>query len=195
MFSTSSLYFLVAIFGESIESSEAHGLQLAEGQDNETTESAHNENHEKTLEIHNESAESSEQRLQEEQAPGQNTNESEHLEVKETEETLHQETSENQRRVLEFPLSIIAGIGYAAIGLWMILDKRNSKVPYIIAIVGSLVLLGIYASSRTIGISSLGVEPVGLLDSIVAALQVVIIATSLYILIMKIYNKGMTVGR
>ena len=39
MFSTSSLYFLVAIFGESIESSEAHGLQLVEGQENETTES------------------------------------------------------------------------------------------------------------------------------------------------------------
>jgi hypothetical protein len=190
MFSTSSLYFLVAIFGESIESSEAHGLQLAEGQENETTESAHNENHEKTLEIHNESAESPEQRLQEEQAPGQNTNESKHLGVKETEETLHQETSENQRRVLEFPLSIIAGIGYAAIGLWMILDKRNSKVPYIIAIVGSLVLLGIYFTSRTVGISSLGTEPIGLLDAIVAGLQVAIIAISLYILIGKIYIKG-----
>jgi hypothetical protein len=86
MFSTSSLYFLVAIFGESIESSEAHGLQLVEGQKNETTESAHNENQEKTLEIHNESGESSEQRLQEEQAPEQNTNESRHLELKETKE-------------------------------------------------------------------------------------------------------------
>ena len=195
MFSTSSLYFLVAIFGESIESSEAHGLQLVEGQENETTESAHNENQEKTLEIHNESGESSEQRQLEEQRIEQNTNESKHLELKETEEILHQETSENQRRVLEFPLSIIAGIGYAAIGLWMILDKRNSKVPYIIAIVGSLVLLGIYFTSRTVGISSLGTEPIGLLDAIVAGLQVAIIAISLYILIGKIYIKGMTVGK
>lgn len=194
MFSTSSLYFLVAIFGESIESSEAHGLQLVEGQENETTESAHNENQEKTLEIHNESSESSEQRLQEEKAPEQNANESKHL-LKETEETLHQETSENQRRVLEFPLSVGAGIGYAAIGLWMILDKRNSKVPYIIAIVGSLVLLGVYFTSRTVGFSSLGTEPIGLLDAIVAGLQVAIIAISLYILIGKIYIKGMTVGK
>jgi hypothetical protein len=155
MFSTSSLYFLVAIFGESIESSEARALQLVEGQKNETTESAH--------------------------------------EIQE--ETPHHETSENQRRVLELPLSITAGIGYAAIGLWMIVDRRNSKIPYIIAIVGSLILLGIYASSRTIGISSLGIEPVGLLDAIVAALQVIIIATSLYILITKIYPKGMTVGK
>ncbi len=146
---------MVAIFGESIESSEARSLRLVEGQKNETTESAH--------------------------------------EIQE--ETPHHETSENQRRVLEFPFSITAGIGYAAIGLWMILDERNSKIPYIIAIVGSLILLGIYASSRTIGISSLGIEPVGLLDAIVAALQVIIIATSLYILITKIYPKGMTVGK
>jgi len=68
-------------------------------------------------------------------------------------------------------LSIGAGVGYTAIGIWMILDKRNSKIPYIIAILGSLILLGIYASSRTIGISHLGTEPVGLLDSIVAGLS------------------------
>jgi len=156
MFSTSSLYFLVAIFGESIESSEAHGLQLVGGQEN--------------------------------------TNESNKRLLKETGEILHQEISENQCRVLEFPLSIIAGMGYAAIGLWMILDRRNSKVPYIIAIVGSLVLLGIYFTSRTVVISSLGTEPIGLLDAIVAGLQVAIIAISLYILLNKIYAKGMTVG-
>jgi len=196
MFSTSSLYFLVAIFGEGIESSEAHGLQLVEAQADETTESEHNENQEEAVgETHNETGESPEQHLLERQALEQNASESKHIEGEGTEETLHQETSENQRRILEFPLSISAGIGYAATGVWMILDKRNSNIPYIIAIVGSLILLGIYASSRTIGISSLGVEPVGLLDSIVAALQVVIIATSLYILIMKIYNKGMTVGK
>ncbi len=44
MFSTSALYFSVAIFGERIETNEAHGLQLVEGQtEGETTESAHNE--------------------------------------------------------------------------------------------------------------------------------------------------------
>ena len=195
MFSTSSLYFLVAIFGESIESSEAHGLHLVEGQEEESTESEHNENQGEALETHNETGESPEQRLQEEQAAEQNASESKHVEGEETEETLHQETSENQRRVLEFPLSLGAGIGYAAIGLWMILDKRNSKIPYIIAIVGSLVLLGIYFTSRTVGISSLGTEPIGLLDAIVAGLQVAIIAISLYILFGKIYIKGMTVGK
>ena len=194
MFSTSSLYFLVAIFGESIETDEAHGLQLVEGQESETTESAHNENQEETLgEMHNESSESSEQRLHENQVE-QNANESKHIEVKETEETLHQEAFEKQRRTFEFPLSISAGVGYAAVGLWMILDKSNSKIPYTIAIVGSLILLGIYIASRTVGISSLGIEPVGLLDVIVGVLQGGIIVGSSYILLNKIYAKGMTVG-
>lgn len=196
MFSTSALYFLVAIFGESIETNEAHGFQFVEGQEGPAEESTHNESQEEALgEIHNESGESTEQRLQEEQVE-QNVNESEHIEGAEAGEATHEESSsENQHKMLEFPLSVSAGIGYAVTGLWMILDKRNNKIPYIIAIVGSLILLGIYASSRTIGISGLGVEPVGLLDSIVAGLQVVIIATSLYILITKIYTKGMTVGK
>jgi cation transport ATPase len=191
MFSTSSLYFLVAIFGESIESSEAHALQLVKGQEEETTEPEQNENQKQSIgEIHNESGESLEQHLQE-----HNANESKHFDAKETEETLHKESSENQRRAIEFPLSISAGVGYAAVGLWMILDKRNSKIPYLIAIIGSLVLSGIYFASRTVGITSLGTEPIGLLDAIVAGLQVAIIAISLYILFGKIYIKGMTVGK
>ena len=195
MFSTSSLYLLVAIFGESIESSEAHGLQIVEGQEEETTESGHTEEQE-AAEIHNESGESAEQHLQEEQTLEQNTNKSKHVEGgEETEEAIHQEASENQRRALEFPLSVSAGIGYAAIGLWMILDKRNSKIPYIIAIVGSLILLGIYFASRTVGLSNLGTEPIGFLDSVVAELQVAIIAISLYVLFGKIYIKGLTVGK
>jgi hypothetical protein len=179
-------------------------LQVVEGQKEETAEPPHNENQGAAQnQIHNESGESAEQRLQEGQTeqhgitPSQSeVNETKHIEGIGTEKALHKESaSETQRRNLEFPLSISAGVGYAAIGLWMILDKRNSKIPYIIAIVGSLILLGIYASSRTIGISSLGKEPVGLLDAIVAALQVIIIATSLYILITKIYPKGMTVSK
>ena len=195
MFSTSSLYILVSIYGESIESSKVNGLQLVEGQEEETTESGHNEEQE-GAEIHNESAESPEQRIEEQEALEQNTNEAQHIEGgEESEETIHQEASENQRRALEFPLSISAGIGYAAIGLWMILDKRNCKIPYIVAIVGSLVLLGIYFASRTVGISTLGTEPIGLLDAIVAGLQVTIIASSLYILIGKIYIKGMSAAK
>jgi len=74
MFSTSSLYFLVAIYGESIETNkEVHGLQLVHGQGQEVTEPGHNENQEKAQnQVDNESNESVEQRLkegQEEQVP------------------------------------------------------------------------------------------------------------------------------
>lgn len=193
MFSTSSLYFIVAIFGERVESGEAHGLLFVEGQEDETAESAHTENQEGTQnQTHNESSESAEQRHEEgkiephsdEKALSQSeVNESSHTEGIELKEASHTESaSETQRKNLELPFSIGAGIGYAAIGLWLIFDKSNSKKPYIIALVGSLIILGMYVFSRTVGIFSLGIEPVGVLDRIVAVLQGAIIADSSYIL-------------
>jgi hypothetical protein len=137
---------------------------------------------------HNESEESTAEQLKEAQEIGESN---EHVEDEEDEEgtEAHQETaSENQRKTLEFPLSVSAGAGYAIVGLWMILDNKNRKIPYLIAIVGSLALLGIYSTSRTVGIPSLGVEPVGLLDLIVAMLQGGIIVGSSYILTTKIYT-------
>ena len=183
MFSTSSLYFLVAIFGESIESAQTHVSQLAEEQIENVSQSGQNE-----------TGETSELGIQE-KALAQNTSESNQIEHTERDELPHQEVFEKQRRVLEFPLSIGAGTGYAATGLWMILDRRNSKSPYIIAIVGSLILLGIYASSRTIGISNLGAESVGMFDAVVAGLQVAIIATCLYILVTRINPNGINIDK
>ena len=194
MFSASSLYFLVAIFGESIESDETHISQPVEGQEEVVNESGQSES-QKELETHNETSETSEQHLQEEQVLAQNASESNQIEHEQGDGTPPQEMFEKQRRMLELPLSVGAGIGYAATGLWMILDKRNSKSPYIIAIVGSLILLGVYASSRTIGISNLGIEAVGMLDAVVAGLQVAIVATCLYILMTRIYPDGITVDK
>lgn len=193
MFSTSSLYFIVAIFGERVETGEAHGIVFVEGKEDETAESAHNENQEATQnQTHNESSESAEQRHEEgqiephgdEKAPSQSeVNESNQAIGVEKEEASHKESaSETQRKNLELPFSIGAGVGYAAIGLWLILDRSNSKMPYVIALVGSLIILGMYVFSRTIGIFSLGIEPVGVLDRIVAVLQGAIIADSSYIL-------------
>ena len=194
MFSTSSLYFLVAIFGESIENDETHISQSVEGQEEVVNESGHNESQE-ALETYNKTGDTPEQHLQGEQVLAQNASESNQIEREQRDEKQHQEMFEKQRRILELPLSVGAGIGYSATGLWMILDKRNSKSPYIIAIVGSLILLGVYASSRTIGISNLGIESVGMLDAIVAGLQVAIVATCLYILLTRIYPNGITVDK
>ena len=88
MFTTSALYFVVAIFGERIETGEAHLVLFVEGQEDETAEPAHNENQEKAQnQTHNESGESPEQRQEEgqteqhviEKAPSQSeVNESKH---------------------------------------------------------------------------------------------------------------------
>ena len=185
---------MVAIFGESIESDEINISQPVQEQEVVVNESGRNDS-QVALETHNETRETTEQHLQEEQVLAQNGSESNQIEHEQGDGTQHQEKFEKQRRVLELPLSVGAGIGYAATGLWMILDKRNSKSPYIIAIVGSLILLGVYASSRTVGISNLGIESVGILDSVVAGLQVAIVATCLYILMTRIYPDEITVDK
>jgi len=41
----------------------------------------------------------------------------------------------------------------------------------------------------------LGTEPFGIFDISVAGIQVAIIATSLYVLMGKLYTKGVTVGK
>ncbi len=194
MFSTSSLYFLVAIFGESIESDQIHVSQLTKVQMGNVNESGQDEVQE-LFERQNETGDTLDQSIKEEHAVSRNKSESNRIEQVERDEMPHQEVFEKQRRILEFPLSIGAGIGYAAAGLWMILDRRNTKSPYVIAIVGSLILLGIYASSRTIGISNLGTESVGMLDAVVAGLQVAIIAICLYILVTRINPNGITVDK
>src|SRR5688572_3865693 len=84
MFSSSSLYVLVAIYGESIESDETHISQPVEGQKEVVNEFGRNES-QVALETHNETGEESEQDLQEEQALAQNARE-------------HQEVFEKQRR-------------------------------------------------------------------------------------------------
>jgi hypothetical protein len=171
MFGVSASYFTVAIFGENIENREPSM--------NTTEQQALPQE----VETHNESRESSPEHL----------NETQNMETAESKEGMegtgvHQETaSENQRRALELSLSVTAGIGYAIIALWMLLDKRNSRFPFIVAIAGSIVLLVIYSASRSVGFYSLGIEPVGILDLIVAMLQVIIIACSLYVLLAKIY--------
>jgi hypothetical protein len=199
LFTTSALYFLVAVFGERIETGETHGQVFVQRQENETTESTHNEGQEEAqTQIHNESSESVEQHQQqgqteqhgEEKAPRPSeVNEGKHTKGAGTEEASHNESVyETQRRNLEFPFSVGAGVGYAVIGFWLILDKSNSKYPYIIALAGSLVILAMYIISRTVDIFSLGIEHVGILDSTVAALQGAIIADSTYILFTRAYR-------
>ena len=53
----------------------------------------------------------------------------------------------------------------------MIIEKKITKIPYLISIAGSLLLIGLYTLSHTIGLPPIGLEQIGLLDLTVAAFQ------------------------
>lgn len=63
-----------------------------------------------------------------------------------------------------------AAISYVLIGLWMLIDKKSSKVPYIISMVGSIFLIGLYIASHTVGLPLIGLEHVGFLDLLTGSL-------------------------
>jgi hypothetical protein len=44
-----------------------------------------------------------------------------------------------------------AGRLYVLMGLWMTIDKKSSKVPYIISMPGSVLLIGFYIASYIVG--------------------------------------------
>jgi len=98
--------------------------------------------------------------------------------------TTGESTSESIKRSLELPLFLIAGTSYVLIGLWMLIDKKSSKEPYIISMVGSILLIGLYIASHTVGLPSIGLEHIGFLDLFVAALQGGIVAGSGYLILL-----------
>src|SRR5206468_7190250 len=77
--------------------------------------------------------------------------------------------NESAKRSLEFPLFLTAGIAYVLVGFRMVKDRRSSKSPYIIAMAGSLTLIGLCTVSHTVGFPLVGLEHVGVLDLLVAA--------------------------
>jgi hypothetical protein len=63
-----------------------------------------------------------------------------------------------------------------AVGLWILMEKRITKIPYFLTLIGSLLLIRLYILSHTVGFPLIGLEQVGLLDLIVAILQAGIVA-------------------
>jgi hypothetical protein len=74
---------------------------------------------------------------------------------------------------------IIVGIASIVVAVWMIKNKRNSKIPYIIAAVGSSGIIILYIITRTVNIPYLGLEAeVNTIDILSKVLQVGIIIGS-----------------
>jgi hypothetical protein len=91
--------------------------------------------------------------------------------------------NESAKRSLEFPLFLTAGIAYAIVGLWIIMEKSITKIPYFITILGSLLLISLYILSHTVGFPLIGLEQIGPLDLTVAVLQAGIVTCCGYVLI------------
>jgi hypothetical protein len=77
----------------------------------------------------------------------------------------------------------IVGLGYAAVGIWVLKDKGKTNTPYIIAIGGSIAMIGLYVASRTIDLPVVGLQDdVGTIDILSKVLQVGIIGLSAYMI-------------
>src|SRR5918911_318506 len=84
--------------------------------------------------------------------------------------------------VNEMIFFIVVGIAYIAAGIWMVENKYYSKIPYVIAAIGSVALIVFYITTRTINVPSIGIQDdVGTIDVLAKVLQAAIAGISIYI--------------
>jgi hypothetical protein len=78
---------------------------------------------------------------------------------------------------------MIVGIAYILVGFWIVKRKHHSKVPYIVAILGSAALIVLYIATRTVSIPTIGLQTdIGSIDMAAKVLQSAIIVGSLFVL-------------
>jgi len=101
------------------------------------------------------------------------------------------EFKEQSGKTQEFPSSAFietaffaaVGAAYIPIGIWATITRHTSKIPYILAIGGSVALICLYILSRTVDIPLVGQQDdVGFIDILSKVLQGGIIAVSAYII-------------
>ena len=75
----------------------------------------------------------------------------------------------------------VVGLGYAGVGAWMLKDKGKTNTPYMIAIGGSIAIIGLYIASRTVSLPVVGLQDdVGTIDMVTKVLQGIIIGLGAY---------------
>ena len=79
---------------------------------------------------------------------------------------------------------LVVAISYIPIAIWMLKVKHSSKIPYIIAIVGSAGLIVFYILTRVIDIPSIGLQTdVGTTDIATKIIQGAIVAISSFLVV------------
>ena len=91
----------------------------------------------------------------------------------------------------EMTFFLIVAISYIPISIWMLKVKHSSKIPYIIAIVGSAALLVFYILTRAVDIPSIGLQSdVGTTDIAVKIIQAAIVAISSFLVVSVILRRN-----
>jgi hypothetical protein len=90
---------------------------------------------------------------------------------------------ETQEKQLEISVFVGASIIYLGLVVWVLKSRLKNKNPYLVSAVFSIVMIGIYIASRTVGVPVVGVEYyVGKLDIISKILQAAIIGLAGYLI-------------
>ncbi|MGN6630488.1 MAG: hypothetical protein ACTHKJ_11570, partial [Candidatus Nitrosocosmicus sp.] len=91
----------------------------------------------------------------------------------------------------EMTFFLIVAISYIPISIWMLKVRHSSKIPYIIAIVGSAALIVFYMLTRVIDIPSIGLQTdVGTTDISVKIIQGAIVAISSFLVVSTILRRN-----
>jgi hypothetical protein len=91
----------------------------------------------------------------------------------------------------EMGFFLIVAISYIPISIWMLKVKHSSRIPYIIAIVGSAALLVFYIITRAVDIPSIGLQSdVGTTDIAVKIIQAAIVAISSFLVVSVILRRN-----
>ncbi|HZD35918.1 MAG TPA: hypothetical protein VE130_12000 [Nitrososphaeraceae archaeon] len=90
---------------------------------------------------------------------------------------------ETHEKQLEISVFVGASIIYLGLVVWVLKSRLKNKNPYLVSAVFSIVMIGIYIASRTVGVPVVGVEYyVGKLDIISKILQAAIIGLAGYLI-------------
>lgn len=90
---------------------------------------------------------------------------------------------ETQEKNIEISVFVGAALIYLGLVVWVLKSGLKNKNPYMVSAVFSIIMIGIYIASRTIGVPVVGIEYyVGKIDIVSKILQAAIIGLAGYLI-------------
>ena len=90
----------------------------------------------------------------------------------------------------EMTFFLVVAISYIVIAIWMLFVEHKSKIPYVIAIIGSAALIVFYILTRVIDIPTIGLQTdIGIPDILAKTFQGIIIAISSFLIVSMIIRQ------